>query len=107
MPKKAKHTAHSKLRTYERAGGNIRQILNNLKYRKYIGLPRQTINRRVSAMKLSDKWYAVIWVKTSMKIVTVLKLNQYLERYEIPQTTIKRLENAGYRESKEKPTNEL
>jgi hypothetical protein len=91
MKKKTKHTAHSRIRAYERAFGNVRQIEHNLKYRKFIGLPRQTLNKRVALMKVDNEWIVVIWTKESKRIVTVMKYEMYAKTHLIPDSAKERM----------------
>jgi hypothetical protein len=92
--KKIRHTIHSRQRALERADGEMREIQNKLKHRRYIGLPRQTVNRRVAAMKIGDKWIVVIHMKSSSRIITVLTLEQYMKNHHVPDYIMEKIKLA-------------
>jgi hypothetical protein len=66
----------------ERIGGYIKLIRHKLAKKEYLGLPRQNVNRRVSLVKLdSENAAVVIWSKSSNTIITIITVDQYIERF--------------------------
>lgn len=77
-----KHSEHSRQRVKERVGSGFKLIRHKLAKGEYIGLPRQTLNKRVSLVKVSeDQATIVIWSKHAHKIITVLTPNQYIRKF--------------------------
>ena len=77
-----KHSEHSRQRVEERVGSGFKLIRHKLAKREYVGLPRQTLNKRVSLVKLTEKQATiVIWSKHANKIITVLTPDQYMKRF--------------------------
>lgn len=89
-----KHSEHSRQRVEERVGSGFKLIRHKLAKGEYIGLPRQTLNKRVSLVKVSeDQAIIVIWSKHAHKIITVLTPNQYIRKFgnNIPENIRKEL----------------
>lgn len=77
-----KHTHHSRQRVKERVGSGFKLIRHKLARKDYIGLPRQSLNKRVSLVKLTEEQATiVIWSKNANKIITVLTPDQYIKRF--------------------------
>lgn len=77
-----KHTHHSRQRVKERVGSGFKLIRHKLARKDYIGLPRQSLNKRVSLVKLTEEQATiVIWSKNANKIITVLTPDQYINRF--------------------------
>jgi non-homologous end joining protein Ku len=79
---KMKHSEHSRQRVTERVGAGFKLIRHKLARRDYLGLPRQSLNKRVSLVKLDNELATVvIWSKNANKIITVLTPDQYIKRF--------------------------
>lgn len=77
-----KHSKHSTIRVEERIGSGLKLIRHKLAAKDYIGLPRQSLNKRVSLIKIAeDRAAIVIWSKNANKIITVLTPDQYITRF--------------------------
>jgi len=88
-----KHSLHSRQRTEERVGVGIKKIRQKLAKREFIGLPRQTNNKRASLVILEHNAAVVIWSKSAHKIITVLTVDQYVKTFGhiVPEVVMKKL----------------
>ena len=77
-----KHSDHSRQRVKERVGSGFKLIRHKLARKEYLGLPRQSLNKRVSLVKLDERRATiVIWSKNANKIITVLTPDQYMKKF--------------------------
>lgn len=77
-----KHSKHSHQRALDRAGGGIKEIRTKLARKEYTGLAKQTNNKRCSLIELKNgKKVVAVWSKAANKIITILSLEQYTQRY--------------------------
>lgn len=88
-----KHTEHSNIRLEARALITPGALRRKIRAQDFIGLPKQTNNKRCAVVPDADgKPLVVVWMKTTLQIVTVMPLAMYLERHEIPATSRAQIE---------------
>lgn len=81
---KPRHTAHSSLRLAKRTKLTEAELRRRLRDKESIGLPQQSLNKRVAVIADGDgKPLVVIWVKRTMEIITVYNLDWYLSRHPV------------------------
>jgi hypothetical protein len=75
-------TRHSRQRLREWGDeARSKALQAKLNARDFIGLPRQSLNKRLALVDLDGEPLVVVWTKTTHEIITVLTLQMYLERH--------------------------
>lgn len=80
---RAKQTRHASNRVLERTKASSSVIAHKLSCGEYMGLPRQTNNKRVALIYIpeSKESLVVVYSHRTMEIITVMQLSMYVERH--------------------------
>jgi hypothetical protein len=66
----------------ERVGSGTKLIRKKLARGEFIGLPSQSLNKRVSLVKVTeDTAVIVVWSKNAHTIITTLTVQQYIQKH--------------------------